>query len=536
MALTTQFSGYKIQKKIGEGGMASVFLAMQESLNRAVALKILKKFDTEEQITRFFNEGKIIASLKHPNIITIHDLGEVKGRCFLAMEYIDGGDLTQYINKGLEPDEIIQLIKLIANCLEFVHQKGIVHRDIKPENILFRKDGSPVLTDFGVAKQIQTDTSLTMDGMTIGSPHYISPEQAEHKQLDARTDIYSLGIILYEMLTGQKPFQGNSPIEIIIAHLTTEAEPLPKHLERYQELLDIMIAKDAVDRFNSAADLTDFLGKLQCSTPTTLHALTKKLNKVISSTEKHTKHSVNNSLSKKKFVAPVKSQHKWLWPGIILTVILLFFIYNVTFQNKQPPIQQISSFDLASEKNSHINSNAASTNDGNIQLLLIQAEIILDDKNLTLSKLKQAYDAYNLVLNLDSNNTIALHGINHIATLYMNVQDEISFNLAAAEKALRSFKLTTPEKDNALFYFQETLRLDPNNPKAQQGKTRIANAYADLVEINLNAFEYNKAKSYLYKGLAIQPTSSRLLALEKQTNVFKDAPKRVFNKFKSIFD
>ena len=263
--------------------MASVYLATQKSLDRLVALKVLKKFDTEAQVKRFFNEGKIIASLNHHNIITIHDLGEINGRCFLAMEYLDGGDLKQRINTGLQPAESLQLIKLIAHCLDFVHQKGIIHRDIKPENILFRKDDSPVLTDFGVAKQLQTDTSLTMDGSAIGSPHYISPEQAEQKPLDPRTDIYSLGIIFYEMLTGQKPFQGDSPIEIIIAHLTTEADPLPKNLARYQELLDLMIAKDANDRFESAADLIDYLGKFQNSV--SKHALTQKISKIVSAKE-----------------------------------------------------------------------------------------------------------------------------------------------------------------------------------------------------------------------------------------------------------
>ena len=532
--MTIQVPGYTIRNLLGEGGMASVYLAVQESLSRPVALKILKNVDTEAQITRFFNEGKIIASLNHHNIITIHDLGEVNGRCYLAMEYIDGGDLNQYINKGLKPAESTQLIKLIANCLDFVHQKGIIHRDIKPENILFRKDGSPVLTDFGVAKQMQTDTSLTMDGMTIGSPHYISPEQAEHKPLDAKTDIYSLGIIFYEMLTGQKPFLGDSPIEIIIAHLTTEAAPLPKHLERYQKLVDLMIAKDAADRFKSAADLVDFLEKLPSTQSP--HAFTKKFSKVISSKEKNSKHSVNNPLSIKNFVESVNFPHKWLWPGIILTGVLSFSFYYFTSQNKQPPIQRISSFDSALEKDANINSDAASPNDENIQIFLIQAETILDDPYLSIPKLKQAYDAFNRVLVLDSDNTTALQGINHIAALFTKIQDEIDFNLSEAEKALHTFRLTTPEKDSALLFFQEALRLNPNNPKAQQGKIKIANAYADLVEINLNAFEYNKAKSNLNKGLAVHPTSTRLLVLKKKTNVFKDAPKSFFGKLKSIFD
>ena len=332
--------GYKIQHALGKGGMATVYLAVQESLNRPVALKILNKFDTEAQTARFFNEGKIIASLNHHNIITIHDLGEVNGRCFLAMEYLEGGDLNRFIRKGLQAKGCIQLLKLIANCLAFVHKKGIVHRDIKPENILFRKNGTPVLTDFGVAKQIQTDTSLTMDGMTVGSPYYMSPEQAEHKPLDAKTDIYSLGIVFYEMLTGQKPFQGSSPINIIIAHLTTEAAPLPKHLERYQELLNLMIAKDAADRFKSAADLIVFLKKL--TQPASPHKGTKILGRVISAKGKSIKRSIAIPLPIKKCVAAIKSQSRWIWPGIAFATIASVSIYFFTAQTKQTPMQPVA--------------------------------------------------------------------------------------------------------------------------------------------------------------------------------------------------
>ncbi|MCK5190433.1 MAG: hypothetical protein KAR12_10320, partial [Methylococcales bacterium] len=310
---------------------------------------------------------------------------------------------------------------------------------------------------------------------------------------------------------------------------------LPNHLERYQELLGRMIAKDAEDRFHSAAELVEFLGQLQ--NRTSHLALTKQFNKIISSREKQAKQPVNNPLTLKNIFASEQSMHKWLWSGIIVTTILSFSIYYSTFQNKQQSsIQQNSSLDSASSKDSTIYLDVASADDERIQLLLVKAETILDDQNLSLPKLKQAFDAYNQVLNLDSNNAIALQGKNQISTLYTFIQEDINYNLSAAREALRAFRLTTPEQNNALFYYQEVLRLEPNNSEAKHGKIKIANAYADLVETNLNTFEYDKAKSYLYKGLAIQPTSSRLLALEKQTNVFKDAPKRVFNKFKSIFD
>jgi len=247
--------------------MASVYLAEQESLARPVALKLLRKFDNASQALRFFNEGRIIASLEHRNIITIFDLGVVDERHYLAMEFLQGGDLKQRINRGMTPSEAFDILETLGSCLSFVHQKGIIHRDIKPENILFRRDGTVVLTDFGIAKQMEADNTLTMDGTTLGSPHYLSPEQASCKTLDGRTDIYSLGIVFYEMLTGMKPFQGDSTLDIIIAHLTSEIPLLPLHLRYCQPLLARMIAQEADDRFASADDLVAAARQLRMSLP-----------------------------------------------------------------------------------------------------------------------------------------------------------------------------------------------------------------------------------------------------------------------------
>lgn len=532
--MTIQVPGYTIQKLLGEGGMASVFLATQKSLDRPVALKILKKFDTEAQIKRFFNEGKIIASLNHHNIITIHDLGEVDGRCFLAMEYIEGGDLKQRINTGLPPDEAIQLIKLLARCLDFVHQKGIIHRDIKPENILFRKNGSPVLTDFGVAKQLQSDTSLTMDGSAIGSPHYLSPEQAEQKPLDARTDIYSLGIILYEMLTGQKPFQGDSPIEIIIAHLTTEAPPLPKRLVRYQELLDLMIAKDANERFDSAGDLADFLEQLQ--NPVARRVLSRKTGRATPSADKKAKAPIESLISANQPSAPQKRPYKLVWLGVASVAVLSAAIYFYPYLNIEPASSEDSSGDTAQNKSATAEAPPPLLDENRIRQLLAQTEALLSKPNLSMPILKQAYDAYNLVLEIDPDNGIATQGITHVGALYASMQEKIDLYLSEAAKALQTYRLTSPSRNNALYYFHEVLLLDPNNTEAQQGKFKVANAYADLAESNLDAFDYTAAKANIQRGLSIYPSSSRLLALRKKTNAFTDAPQRLFGKIKSIFD
>lgn len=526
--MTIQVPGYTIHKLLGEGGMASVYLATQQSLDRLVALKVLKKFDTETQVQRFFNEGKIIASLNQRNIITIHDLGEVNGRCFLAMEYLEAGDLKQRIDTGLTADETLQLIKLLAHALDFVHQKGVIHRDIKPENILFRKDGTPVLTDFGVAKQLASDSSLTMDGSAIGSPHYLSPEQAEQKKLDPRTDIYSLGIICYEMLTGQNPFQGDSPIEIIIAHLTTEAPPLPKNLKHYQELLDLMIAKDADDRFASAAELLAYLDKFQNNASKL--RLTDTLNKVLSTQEKSTDIPANQLSTSR----PGRGFSKPIAFGLFLAAASTYAFY---FHQDSKPNAAVSSVSEPANAQAKINDETLLiAHQNQIDELLAKAQTIVNAPQLSIQDVKDAYAIYAQVLKLAPNNQQAFHGKTRLAALTLAIQQRIDFNLAEAEKALRDFRLTSPANNNALFYYQKAWDLDKENTEARQGKIRVANAYADLVESHLKDFEYDKAKTNLNKGLSVDPKSLRLLTLREQTNVFTDAPKRVFGKIKSIFD
>nr|WP_305908931.1 serine/threonine-protein kinase [Methylomarinum sp. Ch1-1]MDP4521797.1 serine/threonine-protein kinase [Methylomarinum sp. Ch1-1] len=431
----------------------------------------------------------------------------------------------QRIETGLTPDAALKQIKLIARCLDFVHQKGIIHRDIKPENILFRTDDSLVLTDFGVAKLLQTDTSLTMDGSTIGSPHYISPEQAQQRPLDPRTDIYSLGIMFYEMLTGQKPFQGDTPIETIIAHLTTEAAPLPDHLTRYQQLVDLMIATDADNRFASTADLIDYIESFQNTG--SKHAITHKFNKIVAAK----KTAANTSLHKLSS-APQSQRRLHAFIGLGLAITLAGATALYYFHPKEPtePADNVLAADVAE------NAVAYESEHNEIQHLLDEADAILTQANLSLPALRQALAIYNQALTIAPDDARTLTGIRRVAVLDRNIRDEIDLNLSEADKAIRAFRLTTPANDNAMFYYHRALTLAPAHPEAQQGKFKIADAYADLVESNLSDFRYAKAKANLDKGLAIDPTSARLLALKNKTNAFTDAPKRLFGKVTSIFD
>ncbi|HAW60953.1 MAG TPA: serine/threonine protein kinase, partial [Pseudomonas sp.] len=251
-----EIPGYRLHKRLGKGGMAEVYLATQLSLDREVAVKVLLRTEDAAFTERFIQEGHIVASLRHPAIITIHDIGQIAdGRHYLAMEYLGGGDLAQHRGIVFSPARALDIIRQLAGGLAVVHDGGLVHRDVKPANILFRDDGSVVLTDFGVAKAVELDNELTHFGIAVGSPAYSSPEQAQCQPLDARSDIYSLGVILAEMLTGANAFRASSYPQTVLNHLQMPLPQLPPALAPYQPLLDRMLAKQPDERFGNCREL-----------------------------------------------------------------------------------------------------------------------------------------------------------------------------------------------------------------------------------------------------------------------------------------
>ncbi|WP_236209920.1 serine/threonine-protein kinase, partial [Pseudomonas tohonis] len=258
-----EIPGYSVHGRLGKGGMAEVYLATQESLHRQVAIKVLQRLDDEAFAKRFVKEAHLVASLHHPSIITIHDIGQLAdGRYYIAMEFVAGGDLAQHRGERFEPQRALDIVRQIAAALVVVHDKGMVHRDIKPANILFREDGTAVLSDFGIAKELELDSELTQYNVAVGSPAYSSPEQAQCQPLDARSDIYSLGVILLEMLTGTNPFRGSSYTQTVMNHVQQEPPRLHGALERYQFLLDRMLAKDPDERFADCRVLLASLAEL----------------------------------------------------------------------------------------------------------------------------------------------------------------------------------------------------------------------------------------------------------------------------------
>ena len=256
-----RIAGYTLLEQIGYGGMAVVYRARQEVLDRIVAIKILSEnmAASSEFMERFRREARTAANLRHPNVITVHDFGEdERGVPYLVMEYIEGPTLADLMDAGLDDERIPNLLDQIAAGLDYAHARGVIQRDIKPGNVLMTEEGRAVLADFGLAWLLE-GAQLTLTGGVIGTPEYMSPEQAAGRPFDHRADVYALGVVLYEMLVGERPFISETPIGMLLQHLQDPAPSvllaradLPKAVG---DVLARALVKDPEDRYSSAGEL-----------------------------------------------------------------------------------------------------------------------------------------------------------------------------------------------------------------------------------------------------------------------------------------
>jgi beta-lactam-binding protein with PASTA domain/predicted Ser/Thr protein kinase len=272
--INTLFDGrYRILRKLGSGGMANVYLAEDEDLGRRVAIKILnERYASDDNFNeRFRREAKSAASLSHPNIVSIYDRGEAEGLPYIAMEVIEGRTLKELImTRGPLPiGQAVEYAKHILGALRFAHRHGIIHRDIKPHNVLLGAEDRVKVTDFGIARA--GASQMTEVGSIMGTAQYLSPEQARGAPVAAASDLYSVGIVLYEMLTGKTPFNGDTPIEIAMKHLNEAPRPPSEHRPEVQPELDQIVlralAKDPHDRYQSAEEFSEDLERLEAGIP-----------------------------------------------------------------------------------------------------------------------------------------------------------------------------------------------------------------------------------------------------------------------------
>jgi len=257
---------YELHELVGSGGMSNVFRAHDRLLERSVAIKVLhEQFSADEDyVERFRREARSVAQLAHPNIVTVIDRGQEDGRQYIVFEYVEGENLKGLLSHGALPvDEALRYGLQIAGALDFAHKRGLVHRDVKPQNVLLTEEGEPKVTDFGIARSVDVQ-SVTQSGTVLGTSDYIAPEQARGEQVDQRTDIYSLGVMLYELLTGEVPYSGDNFVAVAMQHLH---DPVPSVLDQRRDLpvrLDLAVqrtmAKAPADRFESMEEL---IGELE---------------------------------------------------------------------------------------------------------------------------------------------------------------------------------------------------------------------------------------------------------------------------------
>jgi serine/threonine protein kinase len=268
MAIPEKIGRYVIKSELGRGGMATVYRAFDPNFSREVAIKVLPRemLHDPQFRARFEREIKMVAALEHPNIVPVYDVGEEDGQPFFVMRYMNGGSLSDLIEQGkFSVEDTARIVDKIARALAYAHKKGVIHRDLKPDNILFDDNAEPFISDFGIAKLTEAGGSLTGSGV-IGTPAYMSPEQAQGGEVDGRSDVYGLGVIVYQMLSGQQPYSADTPMGVVVKHIT---EPVPEILnvnpnlpQQLDEIIKTALAKDKTKRYINPVEFAKSLNLL----------------------------------------------------------------------------------------------------------------------------------------------------------------------------------------------------------------------------------------------------------------------------------
>lgn len=492
-----QVPGYTIHSAIGHGGMASVFLATQESLNRKVAIKVLRNRDETGVGERFINEARYIASLNSPHVITIYDISTLEnGDCYIAMEFIACGDLTENFENISGVEAALEVIRQVALGLVVVHDSGIIHRDVKPKNILFRKDGTAVLTDFGIAKEIDNASDLTQAGFSLGSPSYSSPEQAQCHPIDLTTDIYSLGVVLLELLLGYNPFKGDSHTGTALNHIQLPVPTLPEEFDHLTPLVQRMLAKSPEERYPSCRELLADIEQILEMEQDAHRAESAKLFPLAPFRRFHLPRIWRlPSWPELKFRRPWFRSSLWAFPAIstknlrgglaaMAGSVLIAAVYFGAFYQTETERE--------------------------IEHLLHRAEQSMEAGRYMAPIADNAHELYRQVLKLEKTNLKAIWGVKTAE------QKQVEAYLVQAAQALGDRRLQRPDGDNALHYYRQALAIDAKNARARTGIRDVIQEYIRLARTEMSESDYSEANYYVDSGLNIAPNNALLLSLRDE--------------------
>ena len=461
-----QIPGYELLHPLGSGGMATVYLALQRSLDRRVAIKVMRRAgdassaDALQFERRFLLEGRTMALLPHRNIAAVYDIVTTPDIAYIAMEYLDGGTLSERMLVGMQLNEVLSVVVQIANALEFAHSKGIVHRDLKAPNIMFREQVVPVLTDFGIARQQDSlATALTQTGMMVGTPHYMSPEQINGVAVDGRSDQYSLGILFYELLAGAQPFDGDTPLAILMAHLTKEPPPLPIEFQAFQHVVSRMLAKDREQRYPNLSECVVDLKSHLTQSDTLMMRL-----------QFDPEQSSSDQLHNIGFGASTPSGvHSGGWMARTLAI---------------------------------------GTRKSNPKLLGIATKPASASKKPRWQWLAAAAGVLVLGLVL----WMAIGGKHKLSQDEAN--DLVSYRLGLAEQSIKAGQLIVPAEGSAFEYLQKVLQVDTENKRANELLDQIAHDLGVQAQAQLAAGKFDEALELSLEGLLVRPNNADVRAIK----------------------
>ncbi len=549
--------GYRIERKLGQGGMAAVYLAIQQSFEREVALKIMSPLLNSDPsfTTRFMREARIVAHMHHASIVPVFDVGEHKPYHYLSMEYLPGGDLKQRILQGLgSPQLVSEVCMALCPALDLAHRKGFVHRDIKPENILFREDGTPVLTDFGIARAVDSGTSLTMAGMLVGTPSYMSPEQVKGQELDGRSDLYSLGIVCYEILTGTVPFRADSTLSVALKHLSEPLPTLPANLAMYQAFLNKLTAKEREERYASGSEILKALRHLEphyrTADVTLLRPLPEQLRSapLLRTLPAKAKASVITLSAQLKDLwtrvpplpkiawskNPVIGTRMAMWIGSGVAALLLVAILIRTQSNGSPeqqvaraPAREAATPTSATVSPSPLEQ-AADSSIAPTPATAAEPEATAEEPDPVAEAERLAQLAEARAQRQAERQRQLEHQrkreAEQQAAAQAAKQEQIQKLLASAQALYVQGSLALPSGASAADRYQEVLQLQPGQPEAMAGKQRIADVLVQEAEHAQSARDAAALRSLIPQIAWVQPGHPKLAELQSQLTALEASP------------